>query len=211
MSVHRFPAAFTPAAFSLAAIIVCLLAGCSGGTDDPATSGRSTPGAPSATSAQSPATSGEPSTSGKPSASGKPSPSGKPSTRGKPSAAGKPPASSGKPPAAGANGSATPRPPTPQASGGSTPNAGQAAEGSWVTNWCTVAPGMSRGEAMELMGEPTGSFLDADVPRVEWIKGPASFIGYLNADEVTFRRLQMDTSRLSAADRTRLKCAASRP
>lgn len=77
----------------------------------------------------------------------------------------------------------------------------------WLDNWCSVKVGMTRDEAVALMGEPTVEYgpEETSYPQVGWEQGGYSFVGFLDTNGAV-RTLQGRYDNLGAADREQVTC-----
>jgi|GEM_PF-6870022 len=62
----------------------------------------------------------------------------------------------------------------------------QATADEWLASWCSVQIGMTRDEAVELMGEPTNEYgiEDDSTPQMNWSLGAYDFTVFLDTDDV---------------------------
>ncbi|MGA9762015.1 MAG: hypothetical protein WBQ14_06310 [Gaiellaceae bacterium] len=80
----------------------------------------------------------------------------------------------------------------------------------WLSNWCSLKPGMTKTQAIAKMGTPTTSY-DATqaTPQLNWEQGAYSFTAFMNTDNV-LDQLQADYSHLGKRDLSKLSCPADR-
>jgi|GEM_PF-4029447 hypothetical protein len=80
----------------------------------------------------------------------------------------------------------------------------------WLSNWCSLKPGMTKAEAIAKMGTPTTSY-DATqaTPQLNWEQGAYSFTAFMDTDNV-LDQLQADYSHLGKRDRSKLSCPDTR-
>lgn len=76
----------------------------------------------------------------------------------------------------------------------------------WVARWCEVTPGMSRDQAIAIMGAPTN---DAYSDTISWDYRELGFTAFLRSDN-TIWQTQYGRDELSDAQRASLTCPSPR-
>lgn len=118
-------------------------------------------------------------------------------------------ASASTPDASTPNASATPTSSVvPAAAGDQSATADQAK--AWAGKWCDVQPGMTRAQAIEIMGAPTKSFpLESGTPQLSWYAYQWAFTAFMDADD-NVRQLDVNAAQLTDAEKSSITCDTTR-
>lgn len=79
----------------------------------------------------------------------------------------------------------------------------------WPARWCQAQPGMTRAELYAVMGRPTSEILTGSSPQASWYAFEYGFGAFFGVDG-RVRQLDINSSRLRAAERAALQCAETR-
>lgn len=85
----------------------------------------------------------------------------------------------------------------------------------WPSLWCQVKVGMTRGQAINIMGPPTNAYSVEEAakggfdPQTEWTAAQFHFTAFYNLDDKV-RQLDGNETELSKSDKEQIKCSFSR-